>query len=69
VALFGPTVPTLGFGPLAPKHVVMGVDHLLCRPCHAHGPQACPLKHWKCMRELTPGTVAENLTALTLPPR
>lgn len=61
VALFGPTVPTLGFGPLAPKHVVMGVEHLLCRPCHAHGPQQCPLKHWKCMRELTPLDIAETL--------
>ncbi|MBC8087134.1 MAG: glycosyltransferase family 9 protein [Phycisphaerae bacterium] len=61
IALFGPTVPTLGFGPLAPKHVVIGVEHLLCRPCHAHGPQTCPLKHWKCMRELTPLDVAETL--------
>lgn len=61
IALFGPTVPTLGFGPLAPQHVVMGVDHLLCRPCHAHGPQQCPLKHWKCMRELTPLAVSEAI--------
>ncbi|MEO7999022.1 MAG: glycosyltransferase family 9 protein, partial [Gemmatimonadaceae bacterium] len=64
VALFGPTVPTLGFGPLAPKNVVLGVDHLLCRPCHAHGPQQCPLKHWKCMRELTPALVAETLVQI-----
>ena len=64
VALFGPTVPTLGFGPLAPQQRVLGVEHLLCRPCHAHGPQACPLVHWKCMRELTPAGVADSLAAL-----
>lgn len=61
VALFGPTVPTLGFGPLAPEHSVLGVDHLLCRPCHAHGPQACPLGHWKCMRELGVAGVIDGL--------
>ena len=67
VALFGPTVPTLGFGPLAPQHIVLGVEHLLCRPCHAHGPQTCPLKHWKCMRELTPAQVTETLVQLGAP--
>lgn len=65
VALFGPTVPTLGFGPLSAKHVVVQVEHLLCRPCHAHGPQQCPLGHWKCMRELTPERVTASLAELT----
>lgn len=64
VAMFGPTVPTLGFGPLSPQNVVMGVDTLLCRPCHAHGPQQCPLKHWKCMRELTPMQVTDTLVQI-----
>ncbi|MEP6832274.1 MAG: glycosyltransferase family 9 protein [Gemmatimonas sp.] len=64
IALFGPTVPTLGFGPLAREQRVLGVDSLLCRPCHAHGPQACPLGHWKCMRELTPTFVSEQLVQL-----
>ena len=64
IVLFGPTVPTLGFGPLAPQHVVLGVDHLLCRPCHAHGPQTCPLKHWKCMRELGVKSVTGSLEGI-----
>lgn len=68
VALFGPTVPTLGFGPLSPSNVVLGVDTLLCRPCHAHGPQTCPLKHWKCMRELTPHMVAGELVGMSRSP-
>ena len=57
LTIFGPTVPEFGFGPLAPGSRVAGHDGLACRPCHAHGPPACPLGHWRCMRELTPETV------------
>ena len=52
IAIFGPTVPSFGFGPLAPGSVVAGHDALPCRPCDRHGPQRCPLGHHKCMREL-----------------
>lgn len=61
VALFGPTVPALGFGPLAPASRVCEVPMLDCRPCDAHGPRSCPLGHWRCMRDLT---VAEVLDAV-----
>jgi heptosyltransferase II len=61
VALFGPTVPQFGFGPLAETAVVMGHDGLACRPCDRHGPRRCPLRHWKCMRELTADAVAEQV--------
>ena len=61
VALFGPTVPAMGFGPLAERHVVFGRDELTCRPCSAHGGQTCPLGHWKCMRDVEPGDVAEQV--------
>ena len=57
VALFGPTVPSFGFGPLSERHVIVEQHGLVCRPCHAHGPQQCPLGHWKCMREITSETV------------
>ncbi|WP_396222641.1 lipopolysaccharide heptosyltransferase II [Gemmatimonas sp.] len=57
VALFGPTVPALGFGPLAERQVVVQHDTLPCRPCHAHGPMQCPLGHWRCMRDLSPAAV------------
>lgn len=53
VALFGPTTPALGFGPLAPHAETLGVESLTCRPCHAHGPQTCPLGHWRCMHDLS----------------
>ena len=51
VALFGPTVPAQGFGPRGPADVVLGLP-LPCRPCSAHGPQVCPLRHHRCMRDL-----------------
>lgn len=57
VALFGPTVPSFGFGPLSERHMIVEQHGLACRPCHAHGPQQCPLGHWKCMREITSETV------------
>lgn len=53
IAIFGPTVPEFGFGPLAPRRAVVGHQSLDCRPCHRHGPPSCPLGHWRCMRELT----------------
>jgi heptosyltransferase-2 len=52
VAIFGPTVPDFGFGPLAARSVVLGNDDLACRPCDRHGPMKCPLGHHHCMRQL-----------------
>jgi heptosyltransferase II len=64
VALFGPTVPGLGFGPLAERHGVVQHESLTCRPCHAHGPMQCPLGHWRCMREVTPAHVVAAIRTL-----
>lgn len=52
VALFGPTVPAFGFGPLASRRIIVEHDALTCRPCGAHGPRECPLGHFRCMRDL-----------------
>jgi len=68
LTIFGPTVPEFGFGPLAERHVVAGHEGLSCRPCHRHGPQRCPLGHWRCMRELTPEYIASLLTEVLNPP-
>ena len=69
VALFGPTVPAMGFGPLADRHVVLGRDELTCRPCSAHGGQACPLGHWRCMRDMTASVVGAAVAPMVDPPR
>ena len=67
VAIFGPTVPAFGFGPLAERSAIVEDDLLACRPCDRHGPQRCPLGHWKCMLEQSPERVAGIVTGyLTL---
>jgi heptosyltransferase-2 len=58
IAVFGPTVPAFGFGPLAERAAVAQLEGLDCRPCDRHGPRRCPLGHWRCMREITAGDVA-----------
>ena len=68
LTIFGPTVPEFGFGPLAERHVVAGHDGLSCRPCDRHGPQRCPLGHWRCMRELGPDYISSLLTEVLNPP-
>lgn len=65
VTIYGPTLPAFGFGPRAPRHAI--IEHapgLECRPCSAHGPQRCPRGHFKCMREITPASVAASLGPL-----
>ena len=68
LAIFGPTVPEFGFGPLAERSAVAGHEHLGCRPCHRHGPQKCPLGHWRCMRELTVQYIMGLLPGVLNPP-
>ena len=58
VALFGPTLPEFGFGPIRQGDVALGVEGLDCRPCSNHGPPSCPLGHHRCMRDLGPEVVA-----------
>lgn len=61
VALFGPTVPSTGFGPIDPRDECLGLGELLCRPCATFGPATCPLEHHRCLRELRVGQVLEAL--------
>ncbi len=63
VAIFGPTVPAFGFGPLAPGSVTAGVEDLPCRPCDPHGPRVCPLGHWRCMRDQAPAVIVRAAAA------
>lgn len=64
VTLYGPTTPALGFSPYGVAWEEASVASLSCRPCHAHGPEHCPLSHWRCMRELQPAQVAERVARL-----
>ncbi len=71
VVLYGPTTPELGFYPYGVPWEAASVS-LPCRPCHAHGPQRCPVSHWRCMLDLSVERVAEGVHRLlerTLVPR
>ncbi len=56
LAIFGPTVPAFGYGPIRPGDQVAELT-TDCRPCSLHGPQVCPLGHHKCMRDQSPERV------------
>jgi heptosyltransferase-2 len=65
VTVYGPTVAAFGFGPLAPRHAIAGVEDLPCRPCDRHGPARCPLGHWRCMRDLPVSQVEALLSQVS----
>lgn len=62
VAVFGPTLPEFGFGPLPGEGVVLE-RRLKCRPCSLHGEKKCPYG-LECLAEIGPEEVAESLSRL-----
>jgi heptosyltransferase-2 len=52
-AIFGPTVTRFGFAPYSDRSVVIENAGMYCRPCSPHGPNRCPEKHFRCMKELS----------------
>ncbi len=63
VALFGPTVPAFGYAPYRARGVVVETA-LPCRPCSAFGGAHCPMRHHRCMIEITPDGVAGAVTGI-----
>lgn len=63
VAVFGPTVPALGYAPITKNSRIAQID-LPCRPCGTHGAKVCPLLHFRCMKELTADQVMEKTSEL-----
>lgn len=53
LAIFGPTVKSLGFFPRGAHSRVLQTA-LPCRPCGLHGPQKCPKGHHRCMTDISP---------------
>ncbi len=60
VALFGPTDPSLGFGPRGPRDRTLSVA-LSCRPCSTHGDARCPLGQHRCLRDLSVARVRDTV--------
>ncbi len=52
VAIFGSTTKELGFYPDFKGVKVVEYLKLKCRPCHIHGQNSCPKKHFKCMMDI-----------------
>lgn len=61
LALFGPTVPGFGFGPMGAGSRALGM-RLGCRPCRLHGGRTCPEGHFRCMKDLRPAYVVEAVS-------
>ncbi len=66
VAIFGSTVQELGFFPFRGKSVVIENLNLKCRPCSHIGRSSCPKKHFKCMLEILPDRVYEELLKISV---
>lgn len=60
-ALFGPTIEKFGFFPWSLNSKVFQVDGLKCRPCGIHGGKSCPEKHFKCMRDILPEEIFNEI--------
>ncbi len=64
VAIFGSTVPALGFTPYNVKHKIIEVEDLSCRPCTHIGKKKCPKGHFRCMTEISAKQVYYSLLEL-----
>ena len=64
VAIFGPTVPRFGFGPLSDASRVVEHSDMPCRPCSPHGPMTCPRGHHRCLRDIPVAAVVDAIEGL-----
>lgn len=61
-AIFGSTVKEFGFMPYnCDKSVIVENKSLSCRPCSHIGRSSCPKSHFKCMKELKPENIFEQI--------
>ena len=51
-SIWGNTIPAFGTYPYNTRFTLLENNRLACRPCSSKGFSACPLKHFKCMREI-----------------
>jgi heptosyltransferase-2 len=58
IAVFGPTVLSLGYRPWQNQAQVVEVS-LPCRPCGKHGHQTCPIGTHDCMKLVDPDKISE----------
>ena len=61
IGIFGPTVKEFGFFPWSKNSKVFEINGLYCRPCAIHGGNSCPEKHFRCMKEITPDLIENEI--------
>lgn len=64
LAIFGSTVEELGFFPFRSRHKILQNENLKCRPCSHIGKYYCPKGHFRCMLEIKPKLVYNELMKL-----
>lgn len=64
LAIFGSTVREFGFYPYKSKNTVLENKSLSCRPCSHFGKAECPKGHFKCMREIEPQKVFQEILSV-----
>lgn len=64
IAIFGPTTRELGFYPDFLNVKVIENIGLKCRPCHIHGSNTCPKKHFKCMIDIGSEEIRYHVNSL-----
>ncbi len=64
IVIFGSSVKEFGFLPYKVKYRLVENVGLKCRPCSHVGRENCPKGHFKCMKELTPEIVFNNIIKL-----
>ena len=64
VSVFGSTVPQSGYSAFGAHTRVVERVGLDCRPCGRHGSPACPLGHFRCMREVPAASVMGRIDEL-----
>lgn len=61
VAIFGSSVKEFGFSPFNVEHRIVENKELNCRPCSHIGRASCPQKHFKCMLDVKPKKVFNEI--------
>ena len=62
LVFFGPTVPALGFAPLAAKIMEVAVP---CRPCHLHGGNVCKRGDRVCLGSISERELLEEVEKIS----
>jgi len=66
IMIAGSSVKEFGFYPQNEKAIIIENEELKCRPCSHVGRSECPLRHFKCMKELKPESILNEVKNLLL---